>query len=400
MRHLWQVTLKDLLVIAKDRGAWIFLLLTPLIVIVIASFALAPAFQEGGGIDTKLLVTNQDGGMLSDILLESLSSQNVELVEAGAQESETLEKDGEAYPVALVIPGGFSDNILSGKPAGLHVYTDPENNISRPYLAGLIEGSATRLSAVEVAALVSIQEVQKEAPGADAEAVARSAGSSALDMMADQPVSTEITSVGDVEELNAFDTQAPGYSVMFMLFGVMTAAEGLLLEKESGTMGRLLVSPISKTSILGGKLLAQFIVAMIQITLLFTVGHFAFGMNLGNSLAGLTLMVVITAYTATAFGILLAGVVKTRRQLTAIGILTILLMSALGGSWWPLEIVPGFMQTLGHLTINAWALDGLNGLILRGEGFTDILPDAGVLFAYGTICFSVGISLFRFRSAR
>lgn len=398
MRKLWQVTTKDLLIVAKDRGAWVFLLLTPLVVILVASLALTPAF-EGGGIDSTLLVTDQDDGALSEMLLNVLSSQQVEIRQASVAESETLKQGDEEFAVAMVIPPDFSERITSGESVRLQLFVDPENNIARPYLEGLIEGAATRLSAIEVAAIVAIQEVVRVAPGTDTRAVTASASLSAAGRMQDQPVSTDVSNVGSVQELNAFDTQAPGYSVMFMLFGVMTAAEGLLLEKESGTMGRLLVAPISRFSIMGGKLLAQFIVGIIQITLLFTVGHFVFGMSLGNSLLGLGLMITVTAYTATAFGILLAGVVKTRRQLSAVGILTILLMSALGGSWWPLEIVPEFMQKLGHLTINAWALDGLNGLILHGDGLTDILPVAGVLFAYGCACFLVGIFMFRFRSA-
>lgn len=393
------MTSKDLLIVAKDRGAWIFLLLTPLVVIIVASFALAPAF-ESGSIDATLLVTDQDEGALSEMLMNALGAQQVDIRPASVAESEALKIGDEEFVVAMVVPPDFSERITSGQPVQLQLYVDPENNIARPYLEGLIDGAATRLSAIEVATIVSTQEVVKAAPGTEVGAVTGSASLSAAERMQDQPVSTEVSNVGNVEELNAFDTQAPGYAVMFMLFGVMTAAEGLLLEKESGTMGRLLVAPISRFSIMGGKLLAQFIVGIIQITLLFTVGHFVFGMSLGNSLTGLALMITVTAYTATAFGILLAGVVKTRRQVSAVGILTILLMSALGGSWWPLEIVPDFMQKLGHLTINAWALDGLNGLILRGESMTDILPIAGVLFAYGCVCFLVGIFMFRFRSAK
>jgi ABC-2 type transport system permease protein len=209
----------------------------------------------------------------------------------------------------------------------------------------------------------------------------------------------KITAGSESKELNVFDTQAPGYTVMFLLFGVMLGAEGLLEERDKGTLGRLLVAPITKTSILGGKLLSQFLVGLAQVTLLFAVGHFVFGMALGNSIPGLTLMITATAYTATAFGILLAALVKTRRQASSIGILTVLLMSALGGSWWPLDIVPDFMRKLGHLTINAWALDGLNGLIIHGQDFYDILVPAGVLLAYGTVCFLIGIKMFKFRNA-
>ncbi|RJQ44040.1 MAG: ABC transporter permease [Gaiellales bacterium] len=398
MRNLWNVTIKDMLIVGKDRGAWIFLLITPLIVITVASFALGPAF-EGGSIEAELLLADEDGGAVSSGLVEAFrKNENVVVVDAGRGECEALEKDGQEYEVALVIPAGFSGAVEAGGRAELEVFVDPNSNITRPFLVSVIQGTASRLSAVEVAAKVSVLEVMKVAPGADAAAVAGTAAAAAASELEDEPVQAAISNVGGVEDLNPFDTQAPGYSVMFMLFGVMTAAEGLLLERESGTLGRLLVAPVSRASILGGKLLAQFAIAILQITLLFTVGHFVFGMNLGNSIAGLALMIVVTAWTATAFGILLASMVKTRRQLSAVGILSVLLMSALGGSWWPLDIVPEFMRQLGHLTINAWALDGLNDLILRGKGLDAVLPEAGVLLAYGAVCFIIGIRMFRFRS--
>ncbi len=398
MRRLLLVTAKDLLIVAKDRGAWVFLLLTPLVVITVTSFALAPVFEGGGSIDARLLVTDEDGGVVADALTAAFEKQEVELVPATRAESEALNQDGEDYAAALVIPAGSSERVAAGKEVQLEVYTDPADNVARPYLVGTIEGAATRIAAVETAATVAVVEVMKRDPDADAAAVAAAASAQAQAALTSPPVSVREISAGSEEDFNAFDTQAPGYAVMFMLFGVMSAAEGLLLEKESGTMARLLVAPISKSAVLGGKLLAQFTVAVLQISLLFAAGHFVFGMNLGGSLPALALMITVTAYAATAFGILLAGSVNTRRQLTAAGILAVLLMSALGGSWWPLDIVPDFMQFIGHFTINAWALDGINGLILRGEGFSDILPEAGVLLAYGSTCFLLGIGLFRLRS--
>mgnify|MGYP001792064077 FL=1 len=77
----------------------------------------------------------------------------------------------------------------------------------------------------------------------------------------------------------------------------------------------------------------------------------------------------------------------------------IILSSGLGGSWWPLSIEPEFMQKLAHLTINAWALDGINALILDGKGFNDILPQAAALLIYGLVCFGIGIKMFKFRNA-
>ena len=398
-RRLRDISAKDLLVIAKDRGSWIVLLLTPLAVIMVASFALGPAFK--GQLKSELLAANLDQGQIGKQLIESLNStEGLQVIEGTEDECKALAAGDQKYKTSLVIPADFSSKILTGENTGLQVYVDPSDNVNRPFMVGMIDGAASRLSGMVAAVRVSVTEVQKFAPSSDPTLVASDAAPAAVQQMtAAQPVGVEITNAGGMQDFNMFDTQAPGYSVMFLLFGVMLGAEGLLEERDKGTLGRLLVAPVSEASILGGKLVAQFLVAVVQMIILFGVGHFIFGMHLGNSIPGLVLMIGMTAFTATAFGILLASVVKTRRQATSLGTLVIILMSALGGSWWPLSIEPQFMQTIGHLTINAWALDGLNALILNGKTLVDILPQAAVLFAYGAVCFLIGIKTFRFRNA-
>jgi len=399
LRRLWQIALKDLLVVGKDRGSWIVLLLTPLAVIMVASFALGTAFK--GQLKSQLLTANLDQGAIGKQLLDGLdAAEGLEIVAGSEAECRTLAVGDKKYKTGLIIPADFSSMILTGSDTGLQIYVDPGDNVNRPFMVGMIEGAASRLSGMVNSVRVSVTEVLKFAPEAEPVTVVSDAAQTAVEQMTkDPPVAVEIVSAGNTADINMFDTQAPGYSVMFLLFGVMLGAEGLLEERDKGTLGRLLVAPVAKSSILGGKLGAQFLIALAQMTILFGVGHFVFGMHLGNSIPGLVLMIGMTAFTATAFGILLASVVRTRRQATSVGSLVIILMSALGGSWWPLAIEPDFMQKLGHLTINSWALDGMNALIINGKTFTDILPQAAVLFLYGAVCFGVGIRMFKFRNA-
>lgn len=387
------------MVVGKDRGSWILLLITPLAIIMVASFALGPAFE--GQLKSQLLVTNHDPGQAGAELVSRLGDmEGLEVIEAGEDETAALTVGDKKYKAGLVIPPDFTAKVMSGQDTKLQVYVDPTDNTNRPFMVGMIDGIASRMSGMVVSVRVAVQEVQKVQPGADPQAVVQDAVPLAVEQMTkDPPVDTEITSASGFKEVNMFDTQAPGYSVMFLLFGVMLGAEMLLEERDKGTLGRLLVAPVSRSSILGGKLLAQFCIAMVQMTILFGIGHFVFGMSLGNSLPALILMIGVTAFTATAFGLLLASVVKTRRQATSLGTLIVIMMAALGGSWWPLEIVPPFMQVIGHFTINAWALDGINGLIIRGEGFSSVLQPAAVLFIYGAGCFAVGLKTFRFRGA-
>lgn len=398
-RKLLDILLKDLLVVGKDRGSWILLLITPLAIIMVASFALGPAFS--GQLKSQLLVTNLDPGQAGADLVSRLGAmEGLSVVTAGEDETINLTIGNKKYKTGLVIPADFTTLVMSGRDTKLQVYVDPNDNVNRPFMVGMIDGIASRMSGMVTSVRVAVAEVQKFSPETDANAVVADAVSMATGQLSvDPPVAAEITNAAGLQKVNMFDTQVPGYSVMFLLFGVMLGAEMLLEERDKGTLGRLMVAPVSRASILGGKLLAQFVIAMAQMTILFSVGHFVFGMNLGNSLPGLVLIVAVTALTATAGGLLLASVVRTRRQASSLGVLIVILMSALGGSWWPLSIVPRFMQVIGHFTINAWALDGINGLIIKGQGFSSILMPAGVLFLYGAVCFAIGLKMFRFRGA-
>lgn len=87
---------------------------------------------------------------------------------------------------------------------------------------------------------------------------------------------------------------------MFALFTILSGGGALLREKETGTFRRLLMAPVTRTSILVGKLLPTFITVLLQMTAFFAFGHLVFGMELGQSLDGLALVGAAVAMAARA----------------------------------------------------------------------------------------------------
>ena len=185
------------------------------------------------------------------------------------------------------------------------------------------------------------------------------------------------------------------------IFGLLgpNGAGSLLEEKESGTVKRLLIAPSPPFALLGGKAIALMIQTLAQLSLLFGLGALLFKVNLGHSLPALALLVVGTSVAATGLGMILVSVVKSQRQLRPITTLVTLGFSAVGGSWFPLSLEPQFMQNLSKVTLNAWAMQGFNSLMIFGKSFSQVLPDITVLFLYGIVCFAIGVRLFRFRAA-
>jgi ABC-2 type transport system permease protein len=197
--------------------------------------------------------------------------------------------------------------------------------------------------------------------------------------------------------MDSLKQNVPGFAIMFALFSLVWGSMSIVGERERGTFARLLSSPLGKVDILLGKLLIMFSIACMQLTVFFGFGHFVFGMDLGHSLLGLVLLSMTLALTATSLGVLLGSLAKTQTQLGAISSILILGMSALGGSWWPAEMMPDFMQTLAHfVTINAWAMDGYKNLLWYGGGLTSVLPQIGMLGGLAVVAFGIGVATFKF----
>jgi ABC-2 type transport system permease protein len=173
-------------------------------------------------------------------------------------------------------------------------------------------------------------------------------------------------------------------------------AVSLLKERESGTLRRLVTAPISKPEIIGGKIASTFSRGFVQLTVLMAFGHVAFGLDLGSSMVALIVLISAITLASTGLGLLVAVLVTTKDQADSVSNMIVLIMSAIGGSWWPLFIEPQFMQDLARLTITAWAMEGFYDLFYFDLGLAGILKEVGVLLLMAILFFGVAISRFRF----
>ena len=183
---------------------------------------------------------------------------------------------------------------------------------------------------------------------------------------------------------------AAGIGVMFLLFTASHAAGGVLLEEvESGTLDRILSTRVTMTQLLLGKLLYLVALASSQLVLMFVWGALLFGLELTSHLPGFFIMTLVTAVSVSCFGLVLASLCRTRMQLVALSNLTILLMSAVGGSMFPRFLMSENIQKVGLLTLNAWALDGFLKVFWRDEPLGNLWPQVAVLLGASILLFAI-----------
>src|SRR5262249_34503017 len=139
----------------------------------------------------------------------------------------------------------------------------------------------------------------------------------------------EVSATGAPQRLNTFDQNVPGFSVTFLLLGMLLGVSmGLLDERDWGTLERARALPAPLAAVLPAKLLARFGVGVVQMALLFVFGRLAFGVSLGPQPWALVLPTIGIVFAGTAFGLVVAGATDSREAVLPVGSIVIVTMAA------------------------------------------------------------------------
>jgi ABC-2 type transport system permease protein len=186
-----------------------------------------------------------------------------------------------------------------------------------------------------------------------------------------------------------------GFTLMFMMFGISGAASAILDERKAGTWQRLLVTPATRSQILGGYLLSYFLMGWIQLIVLMAVMALFFNAVWGNLLYFIPFASLIIILIS-GFGLMMAGLVRTSQQAGALNTVLIVSTCMLGGVYWPLEIVPEFMQQLAKAVPQSWMMLGLREIIGGSLHTASLIKSALILLGFSAVFYGVGISKVKF----
>jgi ABC-2 type transport system permease protein len=325
-----------------------------------------------------------------------------------AAEAEQAVRKGEV-PVALIIPKGFGERPIAFGPAADRVRLTILSDSADPVAPQVVNGLVQKVAMTSMPASLArggMAEVDKWSGGLTEEQKARmessigaleregvpseapSAGKS--DARSGGLVAVEIKDIiGETKKNPTVTFYAAGLGVMFLMFSAAGAGGALIEEAESGTLDRILATRVSMTKLLLGKLLYLGGIGVAQLTLMFVWGALLFGIDLAHHVPGFLIMTIATAIASSTFGLMLASVCHSRMQLVALSNLSILVMSALGGSLFPRFLMPEKMQKFGLVTINAWALDGFQKVFWRDEPIWSLWPQVLVLTGLGFVFFLI-----------
>jgi len=400
------IAFNSLKVTFRDKGNLIWLIIMPIV-----WTTLIGTMSTTGGGDEKIPVgfLNSDRGIYGEVFEEILRKEESIKIVAMAEDDEDKMRNSvkdTKLSVGLIIPGDFSEKLKVREQVVIEILKSQGN--SSYFLEELIEKTAHRISINALAANFTVEKIserrvvlEEEVLEDEKERIWEEAFVKADAFFEPAPsigIEYVVLSVEKRDENIPIGVEAssPGFAVMFVMMGVCFAGVAMVQERHHKTLARLLTTPTEKFSIISGKMLGFFLVGFIQFMILILFGQLVLKVNWGNLPLGVLLLVVSYVLSVTGLGTLLSVVVRTSAQAGAFAVLISMVTSMLGGAWWPIEIVPRFMQNISRFTPQYWAINGFNKIITRGFGITEILPNFYVLLAISTISLLLAIRFFRF----
>ena len=386
------IAAKDLKIILRDRNALLMMFLVPMLIISVSGLALGGNYEQN--IRISVLVVDLDNDEVSRGLVEFL--EDIDILDVDMESNEFAARErvkNQEYGRLIIIPLGFTESVMTGQDTELLIITTPTEESQNTVLEKIVEGYASRISTnVVVVKTVGAYGIPVYTEEQILEIV-----DTAEQFVQPPPVEVTIESTASsLAEFSAFTQYVPGFAVMFLLFTtVQIGSVSLIKEQEAGTLRRLVTAPISRVEIIGGKIASTFIRGFVQLTVLMYFGNVVFDLDLGSDTLALLILIAAITLASTGLGLLVAVLVKTADQADSVSLLLVLIMSAVGGSWWPLFIEPQFMQDMAHFTITAWAMEGFYDLIYFDLGLAGIVEEVGILVLMMIIFFGIAISQFK-----
>jgi ABC-2 type transport system permease protein len=138
------------------------------------------------------------------------------------------------------------------------------------------------------------------------------------------------------------------------------------------------------------------LMTLFQFILLIGFAQLALQVDYMHAPGAVLLMIVAIALFIGSLGLLIGAVAKSQEQVIVFSLVLMFVLAGVGGAWVPLEYTGKAFQTIGHLLPTAWAMDGLENIVLRGLGLSSVLLPVGIILAYAVVCFGLAVWRFRF----
>ena len=360
---LWPMLWKEFRQMRRDRFTLGMLVGLPSLQLLLFGYAIRTEVRH-----VPMVVLDQSRTQESRALVTLLqNTQNFDVAghATGQAEVEARLAGGEAK-AALIIPPAFSADVKRGRTATAQVIVDAVDPLAAS-------------AAISAAGLASQQDIISVTRG-------RPAAAPSLDVRVRPRYNPGLES-----SLNV----VPGLiGVLLTLTLVAITSMALVRERERGTLEQLIVTPVTRSSVILGKILPFVTVGYVQMTVILLLGRWIFGVPLHGSLVLLYALTLPFIVAVLGVGLLISTAVRTQTQAMQLSVFYMMPSILLTGFMFPREAMPLVCRGLAALIPMTYYLEIVRGIALKGVGLAALWRPAAVLTAFALLLVTVSVHRF------
>ncbi|GBL34963.1 hypothetical protein EMGBS15_05580 [Filimonas sp.] len=411
MQRIIATYIKEWHLMRRDLGGLALLFLMPVILIIIMALVQDAPFKDYRDHKFEAVFVNEDGGKVAASIRQGLlDSKQFELIESHHHQpidlatTQNLIQKG-TYQFAILVPKGISAEVVNsanlianemgrqmGLPASLP-HRESREGMSVQLMFDPVCKPAFRLAINNVVEkfITKIQsDIVLERIAKLSQKTTTDTGTFDIEKQLRSVSVKEISSNEKklmVSKMNSVQHNVPAWAIFGMFFMIIIIADSIINERLGGSWTRLKLIPGSFSHILIGKMLFYVLLGIIQFYLMLLVGIYVMplvglpSLQLGHSPFLLLIMVTCLSCCATTFGILIGTIFKTTNQALPVAAISVVILSAIGGVWVPVEVLPDSLRAVSLISPMRWGLQGINNLLLRDCSWKDIVRPCGILLS-------------------
>jgi len=367
--NVLRIALGDLKRVAKDWQATLWLLAMPLIF----AYIFGSTMRGGGERSTWIPVLNLDHHELAGMFIDQLREEGYSIDVNGPDAQVELKQK---WPYGVVIPAGFGEALLAGQAIKLPLVKGDAAADKFLEVQSRLSHAIVRFTEALVLADVSHRAWTDESRTALKAALTRP---QLLTMVRRGHRTLRPPPMG-------FSQSLPGMLVMFVMQMILTYGGATLVkDRAGGQLSRLITAPLFRCQVYAGKVLARILLAILQAIVLLVCGSILFWVPLGDHPLFLLPVVLCLAAFAGCLSILGGIVCQTEKQVILLAIFGSMILSALGGCWWPMEIVPDLFKTIALFLPSYWAMHALQSVLYFGRSYEVLTLECPVLLGFAAL---------------
>ena len=351
--RLWDITWKDLKTFLRGRTRVVFSILMPIIMMIMLGYIFP---KTGGSYDGNIGIYSKDLIFNAKVEKSLPSTSTGKMIFYNSRQDLINALASGKIMIGAVIPKDFSLSIALNRTVTMDVIPSPANPQAGIMMSQMLAG----MFGSEGAKNIKQNIVQSNLVNADGTA------------------------------FNYYDFTVPGLMAMIAIMSVMTGlAASITRERELGTLDGIMVTPISRGSVVIGKILAQAIRGIVTAMIILVVSWLFFGVKFtGTSLLWTIFLLLLSTFSFIGVGVMITAAMKDQ-ETAMISMTTITFpMMFFSGVFFPIQQMPKIMQYIAYIFPLTYAADALRNIITLNVGWNFIWMDVVVL-----ICFTVVTSV-------